>query len=87
MRACRWLFEGRYPGSPYSVRRLQQIFRRAKTAARILQEVPLHSLRHSYATHLHEAGTVIQLIQALLGHNDLKTTLRYPHVSSRTLEK
>lgn len=82
-----WLFEGQYPGSPYSVRSLQQIFRRAKKAAGILQEVTFHSLRHSYATHLHEAGTDIKLIQELLGHNDIKTTLRYTHVSTRTLEK
>ena len=81
-----WLFEGQRPGSPYSTRSLQQIFRRAKTAAGIVQEVTFHSLRHSYATHLHEAGTDIKLIQELLGHNDIKTTLRYTHVSNRTLE-
>jgi len=56
------------------------------TAAGILQDVTFHSLRHSYATHLHEAGTDIKLIQELLGHNDIKTTLRYTHVSNRTLE-
>lgn len=81
-----WLFEGQYPESPYSTRSLQQIFRRAKTAAGILQDVTFHSLRHSYATHLHEAGTDLKLIQELLGHNDIKTTLRYTHVSNRTLE-
>lgn len=81
-----WLFEGQYPDSPYSTRSLQQIFRRAKTAAGILQDVTFHSLRHSYATHLHEAGTDLKLIQELLGHNDIKTTLRYTHVSNRTLE-
>ncbi|GAA4394342.1 site-specific integrase [Nibrella viscosa] len=82
-----WLFEGQYPGEPYSTRSLQQIFHRAKNAAKIHQPVTFHSLRHSYATHLHEAGTDIKLIQELLGHNDIKTTLRYTHVSNRTLEK
>jgi integrase/recombinase XerD len=82
-----WLFEGQYGDCPYSTRSLQQIFHRAKDAAKITQDVTFHSLRHSYATHLHEAGTDIKLIQELLGHNDLKTTLRYTHVSNRTLEK
>jgi site-specific recombinase XerD len=82
-----WLFEGQYKDSPYSTRSLQQVFHRAKDASKILQPVTFHSLRHSYATHLHEAGTDIKLIQELLGHNDLKTTLRYTHVSNLTLEK
>ncbi len=81
-----WLFEGQYNGEPYSTRSLQSIFHRAKDAAKIIQNVTFHSLRHSYATHLHEAGTDIKLIQELLGHNDIKTTLRYTHVSKRTLE-
>jgi site-specific recombinase XerD len=82
-----WLFEGQCEGEPYSTRSLQQVFRRAKAASKILQPVTFHSLRHSYATHLHEAGTDIKLIQELLGHNDIKTTLRYTHVSNQTLEK
>jgi integrase/recombinase XerD len=81
-----WLFEGQYKDSPYSTRSLQQIFHRAKDASKIMQPVTFHSLRHSYATHLHEMGTDIKLIQELLGHNDLKTTLRYTHVSNLTLE-
>lgn len=81
-----WLFEGQYGNSPYSTRSLQQIFHRAKEAAKIRQPMTFHSLRHSYATHLHESGTDIKLIQELLGHNDIKTTLRYTHVSKRTLE-
>ena len=82
----KWLFEGQYENSPYTTRSLQQVFHRAKDASRIIQPVTFHSLRHSYATHLHERGTDIKLIQELLGHNDIKTTLRYTHVSNRTLE-
>jgi integrase/recombinase XerD len=80
-----WLFEGQYKEEAYSVRSLQQIFHRAKNEAKIIQDVTFHSLRHSYATHLHERGTDIKLIQELLGHNDIKTTLRYTHVSNRAL--
>ena len=80
-----WLFEGQY-GESYSARSLQQIFHRAKNQANITQDVTFHSLRHSYATHLHERGTDIKLIQELLGHNDIKTTLRYTHVSKATIE-
>jgi site-specific recombinase XerD len=81
-----WLFEGQYIEEPYSTRSLQSIFHRAKEAAQIRQAVTFHSLRHSYATHLHEAGTDIKLIQELLGHNDIRTTLRYTHISNRTLD-
>lgn len=81
-----WLFEGQYAKEQYSARSLQSIFHRAKEAARIKQDVTFHSLHHSFTTHLHEAGTDIKLIQELMGHNDLKTTLRYTHVSKRTLE-
>jgi integrase/recombinase XerD len=81
-----WLFEGQYKEEQYSTRSLQQVFHRAKNEAKIRQDVTFHSLRHSYATHLHERGTDIKLIQELLGHNDIKTTLRYTHVSNRTIE-
>lgn len=81
-----WLFEGQNPVEQYSTRSLQSIFHRAKEAAKIHQDVTFHSLRHSYATHLHECGTDIKLIQELLGHNDINTTLRYTHVSRRTIE-
>lgn len=80
-----WLFEGQY-GGQYSDRSLQAVFQKAKIKSRASPNVSFHSLRHSYATHLHERGTDIKLIQELLGHNDIKTTLRYTHVSKRTLE-
>ena len=83
-----WLFEGQYgENTQYSSRSLQQIFHRAKNAAKILQDVTFHSLRHSYATHLHERGTDIKLIQELLGHSDIKTTMIYTHVSNLTIER
>ena len=82
-----WLFEGQYKGEPYSKRSVQAIFRRAKNKAEIRKEVSFHTLRHSYATHLLEAGTDVRLIQELLGHADIKTTLRYTHVSKNLIRQ
>jgi hypothetical protein len=53
--------------------------------AKINKKVGIHGLRHSYATHLLEAGTDISYIQQLLGNKDIKTTLRYIHVSKKTI--
>jgi site-specific recombinase XerD len=82
-----WLFEGQFCGEPYSVRSLQTIFQRAKEQAGIRKAASFHTLRHCYATHLLENGTDVRLIQELLGHNDIKTTLRYTHVSQQTIQK
>jgi site-specific recombinase XerD len=49
--------------------------------------VGIHSLRHSYATHLHEYGTDISLIKELLGHQQIKTTLIYTHISNKSISK
>jgi len=81
-----WLFEGQN-FDQYSVRGLQKIFQTAKVKARIRKDVSFHSLRHSFATHLHEAGTDIRVIQELLGHNSTKTTEIYTHISNRTIQK
>ncbi|WP_346239309.1 tyrosine-type recombinase/integrase [Niabella insulamsoli] len=81
-----WLFEGQY-GGQYSVRSAQAIFKSAMKAAGINKTVGIHSLRHSYATHLLEYGTDISFIQKLLGHNDVKTTLRYAHVAQPALRQ
>lgn len=82
-----WLFEGQYPGEHYSARSAQAIFKDAYKKLNLPQTVSFHSLRHSYATHLLENGTDITYIQKLLGHNDIKTTLRYTHVSNKDIGK
>ncbi|MBW7888995.1 MAG: tyrosine-type recombinase/integrase [Bacteroidetes bacterium] len=81
-----YLFEGQY-GGRYSVRSAQQVFKNALKKAKINKEVGIHSLRHSYATHLLEAGTDISYIQKLLGHNNIKTTLLYTQVGNKDLKK
>ena len=81
-----YLFEGQY-GGKYSVRSAQAVFKNAMKKAGIFKTVGIHSLRHSYATHLLEYGTDISLIQKLLGHNDIKTTLIYTKVSDSQISK
>jgi site-specific recombinase XerD len=78
----RWLFPGRVPGKPLTTRQLSRLFHDAAEAAGIRKRVTLHSLRHSFATHLLEDGTDIRLIQALLGHDKLDTTARYTRVAT-----
>jgi integrase/recombinase XerD len=84
-RPTKYLFEGQY-GGQYSIRSAQKVFSDALKKANINKAVGIHGLRHSFATHLLESGTDISFIQQLLGHNDIKTTLRYTHVSKTTLK-
>ncbi len=80
----KYLFEGQY-GEQYSIRSCQKVFQEAMQKAKINKKVGIHGLRHSFATHLLENGTDVKFIQELLGHNDIKTTLRYTHVSKKSL--
>ncbi|SFH98050.1 tyrosine-type recombinase/integrase [Halpernia frigidisoli] len=79
-----YLFEGQY-GGKYAIRSAQSVFKIAMNKAGIRKSVGIHSLRHSYATHLLEFGTDISLIQKLLGHNDIKTTLLYTHIADQSI--
>ena len=81
-----YLFEGQN-GGRYTETSARQVFKKALKRAGIKKRATLHTLRHSYATHLLENGTDIRLIQELLGHNSPKTTMIYTHVSTSNLSK
>jgi site-specific recombinase XerD len=79
-----YLFEGQ-AGGRYSSESVYRVFKSALLRAGIKKDVGVHSLRHSYATHLHENGLDIRYIQELLGHKSTRTTEIYTHVSRRNL--
>jgi integrase/recombinase XerD len=83
----KFLFEGQIKGEPYSSRSLQMVLKQSLTRAGLSEKYTLHTLRHSYATHLLEKGTNLRVIQELLGHKSSKTTEIYTHVSSTLLSK
>ena len=84
-RPTEWLFEGA-DGGQYSTTSLRKILQRAVAKASIKKEVTLHTLRHSFATHLLERGTDLRYIQALLGHRSSKTTEIYTHITRKGFE-
>lgn len=77
----KYLFEGAKKGEPISRSSIQAIFKKGVKQAGITKPVHFHCIRHSFATHLLEAGTNLRMIQQLLGHSSLKTTTIYLHLS------
>jgi len=82
-----WLFPGRSQHQPMTTRQFGRLFKEAAKAAALRKTVSLHSLRHSFATHLLERGEDIRVIQALLGHSKPETTARYSRVAIGLIAK
>ena len=82
-----WLFPGQQPVNPMSTRQLNRAVHAAATAAEIAKRVSMHTLRHSFATHLLEQKVDIRVIQVLLGHKKLETTALYAQVATEVLRE
>lgn len=81
-----YLFNGQTKPQ-YTASSLRAVFKASCKKAKVHKNVTLHSLRHAYATHLMDSGTDLRMIQELLGHTDIKTTMVYTHVTTRTMQQ
>ena len=81
-----WLFEGE-GGGQYADSSIYNIFTKALKTAKITKKVSIHTLRHSFATHLLENGTDLRYIQSLLGHSSSKTTEIYTHITTKGFDQ
>lgn len=84
-RPSTWLFPGRSPEHHVSLSIVQRVCKKAAAGSGLTKPVTLRTLRHSFATHLLEAGADVRTIQMLLGHRSLQTTALYTHVSSERI--
>lgn len=84
-RPADWLFPGQRAGTHLTCKRVHQVCVKASAAAGLTKRATLRALRHSFVTHLLEAGANIRVIQILLGHRSLRTTGMYTHVSRETV--
>jgi integrase/recombinase XerD len=80
-----YLFPGANVDRPITTASIQKVCQRARKAAGMGKKITAHTLRHSFATHLLEAGTDLRTIQVLMGHNSFSTTARYVHVATASL--
>jgi len=78
-----YLFSGQDPNRPISTSAVHQVLKKAVKKAGLSKKVSMHTLRHCFATHLLEAGGDIRVVQVLLGHASIRTTVRYTRVSSQ----
>jgi site-specific recombinase XerD len=86
-RPATWLFPGAGPDRPYSGGALHRLCQQIVARSGLRKAVTMHTLRHSYATHLLEAGVDVVSLQIVLGHSSLRTTARYLHISMRHLQQ
>jgi len=86
-RPTHWLFPGPDPLQPVTTRSLQRVFHDAAEAAGLDKNVTVHTLRHSFATHLLEQKVDIRVIQGLLGHRNINSTTRYTRVAIDTIRQ